>query len=94
MAHSTRIATIAIARRPQPLSQKVVVVGCVVVTSVAVVVVREDVPMVAPASVPVVGAACVFADPVGVDWSWAAGAAWSVVGVETLPPVVAGVFVF
>jgi hypothetical protein len=65
IAHSRRIATTAIAARPQPVSQNVVVAGCVVVTSDAVVVVCEDVPMVASVPVPA-GAACVFADPVGV----------------------------
>jgi hypothetical protein len=66
IAHSKRIATTAIRTIPQPLSQKVVVVGCVVEMSVAVVVVRELVPIVA--SVPVgaawVPVAGVLADPV------------------------------
>lgn len=70
-AHSRRIATTAIAARPQPVSQNVVLAGCVVVTSVADVVVCEDVPTVAP--VPVDGAACVLADAFGVT-GCAAGA--------------------
>jgi hypothetical protein len=63
IAHSRRIATTAIAARPQPVSQNVVVAGCVVVTSVADVVVCEDVPTVASVGA---GAACVFADAFGV----------------------------
>jgi serine acetyltransferase len=64
IAHNRRIATTAIAARPQPVSQNVVVVaGCVVVTSVADVVVCEDVPTVASVGA---GAACVFADAFGV----------------------------
>ena len=47
IAQSSRIATTAIAAIPHGPSQKVVVVGEVVVTSVAVVVVRDSVPIVA-----------------------------------------------